>query len=296
MAILSAALPGLAALLDAHAAELPQKDDLCGPFWGLVALRAAGVAGAAELDQEAVALAAGTVVTPPPRAMSLPPGEAGRDDYRVALPTAIPGAPAGTSAGGLARAVEQLSDGELAVQPGSGGPSCAALRLLLEELARCTVPVAAIANVHTGLLWDPAATTAQLAAYLHGGGAAAGPPARWRVGHYVALAGLVSARARCLVVVLDSFRSRGVDGVQLQPIDRVAAAIAREGMEPGGVLLTVPAAQRATARRMVLDAGLESELWDNGSPDANARGWDVGGPPQTGQASRRQPMSQNIHS
>lgn len=271
MAILNAALPGSAALLDAHAAELPQKDDLCGPFWGLLALRAARASGAAGLDQDAVALAAGTVITTPPRALSLPPGEEGRDDYSVALPTAVAGAPAGTSARGLTRAVEQLSDGELAVQPATGAPSCAALRILLEELVDWPVPVALIANLHTGLLWDPSATPAQLDAYLHGGDVDAGPAARWQAGHFVALAGLVRARAGCLVVVVDSYRSRGVDGVQLQPVERVATAITRDRMDPGGMLLMISATHRTTARRIVENAGFKPALWDNGSPDANAR-------------------------
>ena len=107
-------LPDAERLLAEQAAELPQKDDLCGAFWGLVALRAAGrPAGPAgdPLDQEAVALAAGSVLSPPPRTSSLPPGEPGRGDFRLALPTASKGAPAGTSAGGLARAIAELSGG-----------------------------------------------------------------------------------------------------------------------------------------------------------------------------------------
>jgi hypothetical protein len=37
-------MPGAAELARLHAAELPQKDELCGCFWTLLALRLAGVA------------------------------------------------------------------------------------------------------------------------------------------------------------------------------------------------------------------------------------------------------------
>ncbi|MGH2840171.1 MAG: DUF6885 family protein, partial [Solirubrobacteraceae bacterium] len=175
---------------------------------------------------------------------------------------------AGTSPGGLARAIEQLSEDALTVQPASA-PSVAGLGALLEALTEAPGPVALIANLHTGLLWDPAASPAQYDAYLERGEVDAGPAARWRAGHYVALTGLVRGRAGTLVVVADSYRSRGVEGVQLQPLERLAAAIAREGMNPGGMLLVVTAEQHDAARQVVLDAGLEPELWDNGSPDAS---------------------------
>ena len=58
-------LPGARALLAVHARELPQRDDLCGAFCGTLALRAAGIAehDAEPLDQDAVAVAAGSVVS-----------------------------------------------------------------------------------------------------------------------------------------------------------------------------------------------------------------------------------------
>ena len=57
-------LPGARRLLKAHARELPQRDDLCGAFCGALALQAAELAAhtGEPLDQDAVALAAGSVV------------------------------------------------------------------------------------------------------------------------------------------------------------------------------------------------------------------------------------------
>src|SRR5262249_3128835 len=58
-------LPGARALLAIHSRELPQRDDLCGAFCASLALRAAGVEdhAAEPLDQDAVALAAGSIVS-----------------------------------------------------------------------------------------------------------------------------------------------------------------------------------------------------------------------------------------
>ena len=58
-------LPGARRLLEIHARELPQRDDLCGAFCGALALGAAGIDEhqGEPLDQDAVALAAGSVVS-----------------------------------------------------------------------------------------------------------------------------------------------------------------------------------------------------------------------------------------
>ena len=59
-------LPGARALLATHAHELPQRDDQCGAFCGALALEAAGIGVGVrgeQLDQDAVAQAAGTVVS-----------------------------------------------------------------------------------------------------------------------------------------------------------------------------------------------------------------------------------------
>ena len=82
-------------------------------------------------------------------------------------------------------------------------------------------------------------------------------------GHFTGLLGLVTARRGALVVVADSYRSLGHDGVHLQPVERFAAALAGRG-----VLLAVAPEQRAAAEEAVTAAGLATELWDNGSPDA----------------------------
>jgi hypothetical protein len=269
---LVALLPGAERLLAEQAAELPQKDDLCGAFWGLVALRAAGrlaTPAGDQLDQEAVALAAGSVLSAPPRTGSLPPGENGRADFRLALPVAARGAPAGTSAGGLARAIAELSGGALVAVPATGTWNSACLLELLTAMAALPAPLAVLANVATATLWDPRVSPEQISRYLHSGQDSA-PSSTWRVGHFVAVIGFSPGRRGTLVRVADSYRSRGPDGIHLQPSRRLAAALRRDGERPGGLLLVLAAGLADRAERCVSGAGLTRSLWDNGSPDANA--------------------------
>src|ERR1700689_5144253 len=112
-------LPGSRELLAFHARELPQRDDLCGAFCGALALRAAGIAerhGEA-LDQDTVALAAGSIVSGTREPGTLPHGELGRRDYRLAIPSIDDGDLSGTTAVGLRSAVSLLSDGALEAIP-----------------------------------------------------------------------------------------------------------------------------------------------------------------------------------
>jgi hypothetical protein len=266
-------LPGADRLLAEQAAELPQKDDLCGAFWGLVALRAAGrwaSPAGGPLDQEAVALAAGSVLSPPPRTGSLPPGEAGRRDFRLALPVASEGTPAGTSAGGLARAIAELSGGALAAVPATGAWDRARLLGLLTRAATSPASLAVLANPAMGALWGPGVRADQIAPYLEGGEDTA-PSSTWRVGHYVAVLGYSLGRRGSLVTIADSYRSRGPAGVHLQPSERLAAALRRDGERPAGLLLVVAANDAEQAQRWVNATGLTSALWDNGSPDARTQ-------------------------
>src|SRR5271154_3794314 len=115
-------LPGAGELLALHARELPQRDDLCGAFCGALALGAAGIDshGDSPLDQDAVALAAGSVISGVREPGALPRGETGRRDYRVSLPLVEDADVSGTTAAGLRDALERLSGGALEAIPFAG--------------------------------------------------------------------------------------------------------------------------------------------------------------------------------
>jgi hypothetical protein len=244
------------ALLAAQRADLPQADELCGPFWVATALTAEGLF----TTQEEAAAAAGSVLAPPGSPSSLPPGEQGRRP-RVALPVAEPGAPAGTSAPGVAHAVEQLSGGRLTAVPATGEWTAANL---LEVLDRVHDAVVVLANVLTGELWDPSVTDEEIERFL-ATGADGGPDNAWRVGHFLAIGG-ARAGGRMLVLA-DSYASRAT---HLQPVERVVAALRRDSSDhrPGGLLIVTD--RPGPTRAQVRAAGLAAEFWDNGSPWAGA--------------------------
>lgn len=260
-------LPGAVRALELHAAELSQKDELCGAFWGTLMLRQAGVSlGAAPLDQDAVAVAAGTLISDRPHDEDRPAGAPPRRDYRLRLPLAGPGQEAGTSATGVARAVGRLSDGELVVLPVHGPWREATLRALLAAAAEAGERASLVANVGTRFLWPSRTAPAELARYLlDGEDRDLGP--EWDVGHFVGLLGTVSGARGTAVVVADTYPQLGVHGVHVQPMPQLLRAIERPGQHGGGVLLAVPAAVAAQAERRLVAAGASIGLWDNGSPD-----------------------------
>lgn len=261
-------LPTTPRLLAIHQQELPQKDELCGPFCTLLALRALTAEGAMSLDQDEVALAAGTTVASAAEAdSSLPPGHPGRRDYRAQLPVADDPKLSGTNAGGLIRAVERLTQGSAAAVPLTARWEGERIADLLELGERHSAAV--LLNLQTGRLWGSRPDPAGVLAFLRGEPANA-PAADWAVGHFVALVGSVHGPARELAVVADTYETLGWRGVHLQPFDALAAALNRDAPRTGGALMVVggeavePLAEDAEGR------GFEIIAWDNGSVDVAA--------------------------
>ena len=254
-------------LAELHAAELPQKNELCGAFWATLALRSAGIT----TDQDAVGLAADSVISATP-SDDLPPGETGRSDYRVALPTVEDSALSGTSVDGLIRALDSLSSGRLVVLPVAGPWTPEAVGAVLDAAAACTEPCTPIANLATRHLWGSHTSLTTLLGYLISGDADLGPAPDWDVGHFVGLFGAVQGPRGTLVIVADTYRSLGWEGVHLQPLPRLADALARKGSgRPSGVLLVGSADDAPEIERRVRAAGLQISTWDNGTPDLAAR-------------------------
>jgi len=241
-------------LLELHAAELPQKNELCGCFWATLALR---LHGEGPVEQDDAALIAGSVITAHGSVGELPFGYPGRDDFLADLPVTDDDAASGTSALGVALAIGELAEGRLAALPVSG-LDASGVRALLTAAAESATPVVLIANVQTGAFWGSHPSAAQLAAYLERGDLAAGPAADWSVGHFVGLVGLSEGRAGVLVSVADTYPVLGLGGVHLQPAEAVAAALRGRGV--------LVVAEPDAAQRVADAAGGVSELWDNGSP------------------------------
>ncbi len=262
-------LPGARALLADHARELPQRDDLCGAFCGALALRAAGIEAydGQPIDQDAVALAAGSIVSALADVDSLPAGEHGRRDYRLALPTVEDSSVSGTTAAGLSAAVVELSGGALEVIPYTGPWNAATLGGLFDLLSELERGATLVSNFATRHLWGAHATPAQLLDYLFEG-VQAGPPPDWDVGHFACVVGRVEGPGGSLYGVADTYPSLGSHGLHLQPAERLAAAVERRDMPAGGMLAIVDAADASAVRSGARALGLAEGLWDNGTVTA----------------------------
>jgi hypothetical protein len=263
-------LPGARRLLRLHASELPQRDDLCGAFCGALALGAAGI-GAGEggggldaLDQDAVALAAGSVISPLRDPGTLPYGEPGRRDYRLAIPEIADSDLSGTTAAGVREAIEELSAGALAAIPFAGPWNAGTLGGLFELAAALPGAAALIANFATHHLWGSRASVDQLLGYLLEG-EQEGPAPDWRVGHFACVFARVQGPRGTLYGIADTYPSLGNHGVHMQPQERLIAALERADMPAGGMLAVVSAKDAAGVRAGGARLGLREEIWDNGT-------------------------------
>jgi hypothetical protein len=262
----STLLPGARELLARHARELPQRDDLCGAFCGALALNAAGIEtfDGGPLDQDAVALAAGSVVSGVPQPGILPEGETGRRDYRLAIPTIEDAEVSGTTAAGVASAVERLGGGRLAAVPFSGPWNVGTLAGIFELALSCEQPVTLVANLATHHLWGGASTLTQLLDYLYDG-VLAGPVPDWDVGHFACIVARTVGPTGTLYAVADTYPALGVGGVHLQPAELLAAAIDRRDKPAGGVIVVVASEEAPLLRAGAQALGLHEGLWDNGT-------------------------------
>lgn len=250
---------GLAQL---YAAERQQMDNLCGCFWATLALRAAGI----DADQDGVAVAAGAILPGGDPQTHVAPGATPRNDYRVELPVdATPGV-AGTAAPAVARAIESLSRGALAVIPVAGPWTAETVRALMDAAHGATL----IANLRTGLLWGSHVPPGMVLAHLRGEDVKP-PAADWDVGHFANFAALVRGPAGDLVVVRDTYQELGLEGHHLQPPDRVAAALRRDDGQEGGVLAVVETSAAPALRERLERDGFELRHWHNGTPDPEER-------------------------
>ena len=261
-------LPGARRLLALHARELPQRDDLCGAFCGALALHAAGIEKhrGEPLDQDAVALAAGSVVSGMREPGTLPHGERGRRDYRLRIASIADPDLSGTTAAGLLDAIALLSDGALAAIPYRGPWNATTLAGVFDLAVALERPVTLVANFATRHLWGSRPSVNQLLDYLLDG-EPSGPPADWDVGHFACVFGRVRGPHGSLYGVADTYPALGNHGVHMQPQENLAAALERRDMPAGGMFVVAFAEDAAAVRSGAAALGLSEGLWDNGTAD-----------------------------
>ena len=240
-----------------------QKDNLCGPFWAARVLTEAGfieVAGE-PIDEDLIAIRAGTVLPDSETEVSVPPGATSRTVYRYELPVA-PVDASGTSAVGLLKAIESASGGALRCIPIRGLWTAERVERLVDEAPRLGARL--IANVRTGRLWASRPPVHVVLDELDGR-RVEDPAADWDVGHFVELVMLIRGPRRSLVVVQDSYPSLGWDGRHVQPPRVLAAALLRGDGREGGVLAVVSRESAAATAALVTELGLEVGAWNNGT-------------------------------
>jgi hypothetical protein len=259
-------LAGSRELLAAHAAELPQRDDLCGAFCGALALRAAGIepAGGEPLDQDTVAVAAHSIVSESREPGTLPGGETGRRDYRLAIAAIDDPEISGTTAAGVVEAITELGGGRVLPIPLSGPWTAATLDSFFALALGCERPVSLIANLATHHLWGGRPSALELLACLFEG-SEAGPPPDWDVGHFCCLLGRAKGPGGTIYMIADTYPALGNGGLHLQPEGRLASAIDRRDKPAGGIIVVAERADEVRLRAGAAGLGLREEIWDNGT-------------------------------
>jgi hypothetical protein len=240
-----------------------QKDNLCGAFWGARVLTEGGFStwDGEPIDEDFIALRAGTVLPEAQTDAGVPPGAVSRSAYRYSLPTA-PAEQSGTSASSLAEVIEAASGGELRCVPLRGSWDVERIERLVDESVDLGARL--IANLRTGRLWGSRPPVDVLLAEL-GGVPVEEPAADWDVGHYVELEMLIRGPSRSLVVVHDSYPSLGWNGRHLQPPRVLAAALLRGDGREGGVLVIVPSDRVEAVNALAAEIGLDVRTWNNGT-------------------------------
>jgi uncharacterized protein DUF6885 len=255
-------VPGARDLAGLHERAMPQKDQLCGPFWGALALAATG----RPTDQDEVALRAGTTLAEGDPSQWLPPGVTPRTDYSLSLPVTSNEPSSGTSASGLARSIEELSENALKVIPVAGPWRGATVVGLVEISASGASGCTLVANLRTGRLWGSRPPARLLLDHLLG--LPVEPPVPdWDCGHFLAIVATLSGPGNTLVALRDTYPELGWGGYHLQPAAVVAAALERGDGHEGGVLCVCEASGAGAFAGRLEEAGFELRHWENGTPD-----------------------------
>jgi hypothetical protein len=243
--------------------QAQQKDNLCGPFWAARVLKDAGFAewDGQLVDEDLIALRAGTTLPDSSTLTSVPPGAMSRTAYRYRLPVA-PVQASGTSPSGLMQAIDTASAGALRCVPIRGLWTDVRVERLVDDAPRLGARL--IANVQTGRFWGSRPHAEILLAELDGR-PVTDPAPDWNVGHFVELATLICGQRRSLVVVRDSYPSLGWEGVHAQPTRVVAAALLRDDGREGGVLAVVQRDGADAVVSLATELGLDIGTWNNGT-------------------------------
>lgn len=259
-------LPEMSDFAREHQLAGQQQDNLCSPYWAAILLRSRGFS----VSPEQIARSAGSVLPIGESSTWLPKGARSRQDYELSLPETKHPRDAGTSAQGLIDAVASTSQGTYCLLPLQAHWSAERVETVLNFCqTRADWQMVPLCNIRTDHLWGTQLSVNEAIAYLKGNPIVA-PPADWCVGHFLALAGIVTGEARLLVLVCDTYPMFGWQGYHLQSADAIAQALNRGDGCGGGILLFAASQDQTQIEQQAREAGFSVGVWDNGSPMKNS--------------------------
>ena len=289
--------PHLNSLLHRHEKAGQQPDNLCGPYWVSLLLKAYGGLSVSAVE---VALSASTILPSQGEPADwLPTGATschGPNYDRI--PTSSNLDACGTSAVGLIHATEKLSQGDFCLV------SLQAANWLDGLAAACELcqthpdwQAVPILNVYTSYLWSFHLPPLTLFTYLQTGELSP-PLADWKVGHFSLLAGQLRKDVKrsvssglgdvpgdaepaplqgdvpcsdgngyTLYAVLDTYPHFGWNGLHFQPPENLAQSLQRPNQTTqGGIALFVSTEVRPHLIAAAEKFGFQIATWDNGTP------------------------------
>ncbi|MBX2865642.1 MAG: hypothetical protein KTR27_18980 [Leptolyngbyaceae cyanobacterium MAG.088] len=256
-------LPHIEPLLSIHQDDNQQPDNLCGPYWISVLLRAYGGLSVTAVD---VAISASTILPShgnptdwlPPNATSLQ----GKNYHQI--PTHPDLTICGTSITGLIRATKNLSNSKFCLIPLQIANWPTGLTKVLKLCQ--TQPAIPLLNPHTSYFWGTNPSPLSLTHYLQSKPVSP-PPTDWNVGHFNLLIGAIQQETHMLYALLDTYPQFGWQGLHLQPPDAVSQSLQRPQQNTqGGLALFVSTELRSEVEQVVTQNEFKISVWDNGSP------------------------------
>jgi len=243
-----------------------QPDNLCGPYWVAMLLKAYGGFSESVVD---VAKAASTILPSHGHPSDwLPTGATSRmgEGYDT-IPTVSDVNQCGTSVDGLIQAAETLSQGEFCLLPLQTEDWKVGLdRLVQIGHAHLDWGMVPLLNVHTNYFWSSRLSPFDVVQFLQTGTQPSTSP-DWSVGHFAVLVGHMQGTSHRLYAVLDTYPQFGWNGLHLQSPEAIAQSLLRpQQSTQGGILLFINSKDKSQVQEVMVQHGFRIASWDNGTP------------------------------
>lgn len=264
-------LPYLEPLLAAHHQNNQQPDNLCGPYWISLLLKAYGNLAVSPVE---VAIAAATILPSQSHPSDWLPLDAvsQQGPNYGQIPTQSDLTICGTAIAGLIHATNALSSGQYCLIPLQTPDWQAGLSIVLDLCQSHPVWQAIpLLNPHTRYLWGTTPSPLTITHYLTSKPITP-PPTDWSVGHFNLLIGAITQDSNTLYTLLDTYPQFGWQGLHLQPPDALGQSLHRpQQTTQGGLALFVKTKLRPEIENLVLEEGFNISVWNNGSPAGPAK-------------------------